>query len=703
MDLFFNPRSVAVVGVSENKSNLGRTIVHNLHEFNYEGIIYLVGPKGGTAYGRRIHKSVADIPDMVDLAVVLAPARVVPGILEECGQKGIRRVVIESAGFSEYGEEGRQVEQEVAAAAKRHGIRFIGPNCIGTINNHKGLALPFAGLKDVFARGKVSIVSQSGGVGLSYLNVLASESLGLSKFASIGNKLDVDECDLLEYLIEDEETDIICMYLEGIADGRRLMDIARGSSKPILVHKSNIGQLAKEIAASHTTSLSGDDRMVSAALDQVGIARFDDAHTLVNYLKILPLPRLRGNKLAVLSRSGGHAVIAADVCEKEGFSLVRFPDPFLHEIEKHFRAQVIRLTNPLDLGDLFDFEVYTRIVEETLKLPEVDGVVFLHTYISSLEGKASRALLSKIEELSFQYGKPAVTCVATDQEEMSALRKNLPHPVYTEPEDAIRSLALARDFDHQARPAPRLPDGELDRAAIEAVLSSCRRDGRQALLHESLEILKAAGLVVPEWSLVSTVEEAEEAAKRLDSKGFGVAMKLVSAEASHKTDVGGVELGLVGALRVRKAFESMTAAAKELGLPGPVQVLLQPMVEGGMEMILGARRDDTFGPAVLVGLGGIFVEVFKDTALCLVPFDEGESAAMLKRLRAYPLLAGVRGQNPRDIEALRHGLEALGRLMAAFPEIQELDVNPILVGRQGEGAQVVDARIFLGFDEPSVS
>ena len=689
---FFRPRSVAVVGVSESPDNLGQRIVSNLHEFSFGGIIYQVGPKGGIAFGRRIHKSVADIPDQVDLAVLLVPARFVPGVLEECGQKGIRRVIIETAGFSEYGPEGKAIEEQVVEVAARHDIRFIGPNCIGVVNVLNGLVVPFAGLKDIFARGRVSIVSQSGGVGLSYLNVMASENLGLGKFASIGNKLNVDENDLLEYLIDDDETDIICMYLEGIADGRRLLSIARRTSKPILIHKSNIGELASEIAQSHTTSLSGDDAVVSAALEQVGIARFHDSDTLVDYLKILPLPRLSGDRLAVVSRSGGHAVIAADACEKEGFQLVRFPEPFLRAVEKHFRASVIRLTNPLDLGDLFDFDVYLKIVEETLKLPDVDGVVFLHTYVSAVEGERSLELFRRIEELSFQYGKPVAICVATDEEEMSKLRKTLPHPVYTEPEDAIHSLALVRDFDHQARPEPKLADGPLDRAAIRTIFDRCRAEGRDPLLDESLEVLRAAGLPVTAYRVVQSLDEALDAAADFERP---LAMKLIAAEASHKTDVGGVALSLRTPRAVREGWACMEVAAEKAGVDGPLRVLVQPMVQDGMEIILGARQDVTFGPIVLVGLGGIFVEMFKDVAIRLVPFQPDAPDAMIRQLRAFPLLKGARGQAPRELSAIRDGINAIARLIDAFPEIAELDLNPLLVLSEGQGAAAVDGRIGL--------
>ncbi|MBW1806633.1 MAG: acetate--CoA ligase family protein [Deltaproteobacteria bacterium] len=689
MDLFFNPRSLAVVGVSASDFNLGRRIAQNLQEFNFDGIIYYVGPKGGQTLGRRIYKAVADIPDQVDLAVILVPARFVPEVLEECGQKGIHRAIIESAGFSELGPEGQAVENQLVEVAAKHDIRFIGPNCIGVINLHNGLSVPFAGLKDIFARGKISIISQSGGVGLDYLNVLGSENLGMAKFASIGNKLNVDECDLLEYMIADDQTDIICMYLESIADGRRLMEIARRTSKPILMHKSNVGEMAKEIAQSHTAALSGDDMAVSAALGQVGIARFDESDTLVNFLKILPLPRMGGNQIAVISRSGGHAVIAADACEKSGFSLTTFPKPFLREIEKHFRAKVIRLTNPLDLGDLFDYDVYTRIVEETVKLPDVDSVVFLHTYISAVEREDSRAFLKKLEEFSYSHTKPLATCVSTDGEEMSKLRKTLTHPVFTAPEDAVKALALLRDYRHDQIPQPELPPGQMDKARIAEIIARCRAEERPVLLNEGLEIIAAAGISVPGFEVVATADQAVAAA---DGFGGPVVLKLISAAVSHKTDIGGVLLGLDGRQAIERGFVSLSQAA---GQAAQVKVLVQPMVEGGTEMILGAKRDATFGPVVLAGVGGIFVEVLKDVAMRVVPFSQDEVDKMLRTLKAYPLLTGARGRLPRDISAVRNGVLAVARLIDAFDEIQELDVNPLMVLHEGQGAVAVDARVIL--------
>lgn len=691
MDLFFNPRSVAVVGVSEREGNLSHRIAMNLHEFAFDGIIHLVGHRGGSALGRRIYRSVADIPDQVDLAVILVPAKHVPGVLEECGDKGIRHAVIETAGFSELGEEGRAIEERLIEVATRHKIRFIGPNCIGVMNLKNGLVVPFPALKDVFNRGSISIITQSGGVGLQYLNVLASESLGLAKFASIGNQLDTDECDMLEYFIDDPETEIIVMYLEGISNGRRLLEVARTTSKPILLHKSNIGDLANRIAASHTASISGDDAVVSAALEQVGIARFSDVETLVNYLKVLPLPRLSGRKLAVLSRSGGHAVIAADACETAGFTLTEFPEAFLRQVEEYFRAKVIKLSNPLDLGDLFDYDAYSKIVEQTLELDDVDGLVFMHMFVKGLESEDSKALLHKLEQFSHQCGKPVAVCISTDEEELSSLRKSVGHPIFTAPQDAVTSLALLRDFDHQARSTPQLPEStNFDYEAAAAVLERCRRGKRPVLLHEGLELLQAAGIRIAPFSVVETAEEAEVAATEFK---VPIVLKLISREVSHKTDIGGVQLGLDSPTAASRGFERLQAIAKKAGVKGAVQALAQPMIEGGMEMILGAKWDRTFGPTVLVGAGGIFVEVFKDFALRVVPFDEKEAEAMVHSLKAYPLLSGARGRLPRDINALREATLAIARLIEAFPDIQELDVNPLMVLPDGEGAVAVDARV----------
>lgn len=694
MKEFFYPKTVAVIGVSESPDNMGRNIVSNLIEFNFDGIIYEVGLRGGVLFGRRIYHSVSDIPDQIDLAVILTPAKTVPDILTECGQKGIKHVVIESAGFGEFGPEGVKIEEKLLEIAKKYSIQFIGPNCIGIMNMKNGLVLPFVNLKNIFRKGGISIITQSGGVGISYLNVLASENLGLAKFMSIGNKLAIDENDLLEYLIEDPETEIICVYLEGISDGQRLMEIARRSPKPILLHKSNIGKEAKAIAQSHTASLSSDDAVVSAALRQAGIARFKDHETLINYLKILPLPRLAGSRLAIISRSGGHAVIAADAAEEAGFTLAPFDPKFVKDVEKHFRAKVIKLTNPLDLGDLFDYQLYIKIVGQTISQPDVDGVVFLHTYFSTTEGEASRALFTELERISFERNKPIVVCVATDEEELYRLRQKLPQPVFTSPSDVIYALALARDFHHSAgSSAASLPKYKTDKKKAEAIIDKCLKEKRDPLLGEALDILSAYGMPV----IKSVCVEGEDAAvKGAQDLGYPVAMKIVSPTISHKTDLGGVQLNIRNEDALRHAFRDMVENIKKRIPDAPIEgVIVQPMIQGGRELIIGAKKDLNFGPTVMVGLGGIFVEVFRDTALRVVPFAPEETEAMFAELKGYPILKGTRGEKGYDLDTAKEVVGRLSLLISDFPQISEIDLNPFRVMPHGEGGFCLDARIIL--------
>ncbi len=440
---FFYPTSVAVIGVSAKPTNLGRNIVANLVEYGYDGMVYAVGPSGGIIETRRIYRSVVDIPDHVDLAVILTPALTVPDILEECGQKGIRWAIIETAGFREFTEEGKKLEEMISEVANKYDIQFIGPNCIGAMNMENGFCVPFPRLNKFLNQGDVSMITQSGGVGLSVLNLMSNEGLGLNKFVSVGNMLNKTAEDMLEYFIKDEKTSLIFLYLESIGDGRRLMQVARTSNKPILAFKSNIGKLGQKIALSHTASLTSDDKVVDAAFHQSGIVRVRDATSLGNNLKILRLPPMKGKKLGVISRSGGHAVIAADACELSGFELAPFPESFLREIEKHFRASVIRLTNPLDLGDLFDLDVYAQIIERTLQLPDVDGVVFLHTSLSESENRTSRKLLERIMNLVHQYDKPVAYYISTATQEVTFLKQNYPYPIFTQVVETVRALEMS--------------------------------------------------------------------------------------------------------------------------------------------------------------------------------------------------------------------------------------------------------------------
>ena len=602
----FSPSSIVVIGVSTRAENLGKEIARNLFEFRYSGVIHFVGAHGGILFGRKIHASLDEISEPIDLAVILTPAKTVPGIMEQCGRKGIRRVIIESGGFGEFDDMGRQLGAQLKSIAERYDLRFIGPNCIGIMNSSNGMATPFTTMQNVFPRGGVGIIAQSGGVALTFLNMFHGEQLGYSKFAAIGNKLNIDENDLLEYYVEDPETDVICLYLESVKDGKRLIEIARRSPKPIVVHKANIGSLSQVIAQSHTEALANDDQVVDAAFRQAGMVRFRDMQNYLDFVKILQMPKMNGRNLAIVSRSGGHAVIAADAAYLYGFHLPPFGGDFLAEIRKHLRADVIRLANPLDLGDLFDFDVYVRIIEHTLRQKNIDGMVFLHTYFAAIEGESSRQLLQSAAALSEKYSKPVALCVSTEQSELSRLHKEFEFPIFLSPERAI--LALDTSIKNQkhrlsmsANQEILQPEPPADDKAIAAIIRNVTEASRQPLLHEALNIIKAVGLQVPEYR---TIKELDQTGAALSGLLGPYAVKVISEKVSHKSDRGGVALGLSDGASVNAAASEMLkrfGSSPDTPLYGVLVQRMAARSPGSFELLVGGKRDPSFGPVVLVG------------------------------------------------------------------------------------------------------
>jgi len=698
MNHFFYPSSVVVIGVSSVRYNLGKEIARNLLEFQFNGIIHLVGLDGGIIFGRKIHRTIEDIEDTIDLAIILTPAKTVPSILEACGKKGIRRAIIESGGFGEFSDDGRDLQAQLRDIAQRYGMRFIGPNCIGLINASNGLATPFPTLRNVFRKGGVGIIAQSGGVALSFLNMFDSEQLGYSKFASIGNKLDIDESDLVEYFIEDPETKVICLYAESIKDGRRFTGLARRSPKPIVVHKANIGGLSAVIAQSHTEALANDDQVVDAAFHQVGIARLRDMQSYLDFVKILQLPPMAGRNLAIVSRSGGHAVIAADAAHTYGFNLPSPGADLLQEIRKHMRADVIKLTNPLDLGDLFDFDVYAKIIRHILREDAFDGVLLVHTYFSAVEGESSRLLLRSAAAMAQEYGKPVALCVSTEPYEISNLHKELEFPIFLSPERAIRALDAALRHEQRrscvarqqqyASPTPR-PDS----SAIAAYLGPCATQIRQPLLHEALQIIAHAGFSTPAMAIIQEPSDLPRVCKTIDSP---YAVKVISRHVSHKSDQGAVALNIETSGELERVCRTMFDRFSSSDSQDSFRILIQKMVPrqvDAYELIVGGKRDPQFGPMVLLGHGGLFVEIFAKVTLRMAPVSLADVDEMIDELPGSEILAGVRGRPAVDRAALRDALVRMSDLMIHFPEIESIDINPLIVSP--EGAVAVDARVFL--------
>ncbi len=444
MKKLFYPKSVMVVGVSDTPTNLGRNIVENLDRFNFKGPIYLIGKEGGNLNSRKIYTRIDEIDASTDLVVFLIPAFSIPEALEVCGRKGIRYAVIESGGFSEFAEEHEELEKEILAIARKWQIRFVGPNCIGIINLENGLVVPFSPLDHkVIKAGNVSLVSQSGGIVNNIIRLFSCENIGFNKLISVGNKLNLDENDYLEFLISDPKTKTIGLYLESVSNGRRLMNLAESTQKPVIVLKSNTNKASNQIARFHTSALADDDELVSSALSQAGMHRVYTLNEMINSFKIFNLPLMKGPNLAILSRSGGRAVMSADAAYRYGFNMIPFSEDFFNHVRKKVRAGVIRMTNPLDLGDIFDLKFYIEVLERALREKEVDGVLFSHLYQPGVDMMATKNLIRSACNLSSRYQKPVALSLIADSNEWFMMKKTAEFPIFTEPDEALKALALS--------------------------------------------------------------------------------------------------------------------------------------------------------------------------------------------------------------------------------------------------------------------
>lgn len=454
MRQFFYPGSIAIFGVADTPRNLGKSIILNCQSAGFKGEIYPVGRKSGNIYGCEIIAEPESLPMNIDLAVILIPAKAIPETMKVCGRKGIRHVVISSGGFKEFNDVDNQVAEDVHAAARQYGVRFIGPNCIGVICTNSCLCTPFNRFEpQSFKKGKVSVISQSGGVATQCAYVFSEEHVGFSKIISAGNKQDINEIDLLRYLIDDADTEQIHLYLESIDDGKELMRLAKESKKPIVLFKSNVGQTSSLIAKSHTAALSNNDRVVEGALKQANIVRVDDIHDMTVCAKALSLPPLRGNRLVAISQSGGFAVILGDLCERYGFECPELPRKFLDRIESQRRAGVIRITNPMDLGDIFTIKAVIEMLVDNLSLDNIDGIVLSLIYhermsLFSLDDEilTPENILENIKPVCERVGKPIALSIFTERHSIEKFKRIGIFPVFNDPHESVRALRMLGDY-----------------------------------------------------------------------------------------------------------------------------------------------------------------------------------------------------------------------------------------------------------------
>ena len=695
MESFFEPGSIVVVGVSERPENLARNIVMNCLNYGYRGQIHAVGKSGGQVKGIPII-DMDSLPEGVELAVVLTPAPIVPEIVDALGRKGVRRVIVESGGFGELGS--KDLERRLEEAIHGHGIRLIGPNCIGVMNPAAGVFLPFGPQLAVFRPGQYGLLSQSGGVAIAISGDLAAHHMGMGVVVSMGNKLDVCEADLLPALMRREDIKVGALYLEGVTEGRRLLDAIRSTTKPVVVFKSNVRQTGSTIAMSHTGALANDDLVVTAALRDAGAVRVKRLSDLVSAIKAFYLPPMPGDRLAIFSRSGGHAVIAQDHAEALGFSLPPLPEEVLGLLGSRSRAGVIRLGNPLDLGDVYDFDAYLEAMELVLADPGFDGLLFIHTYRPIKDVDQCRYMLPIMAEISTRHDKPLLICLITEDEERKGAMAESPLPVFDKPEEALAGLALSLEQRRGLERRMALPAAvTADDSRAEEIL---RRHPRAGLLpmQASLELLDCYGIPVPRWRLAPPSPEA--AGQVAQELGSMVAVKLLSPVLSHKSDAGLVFLGRAAQESVAMECARMLEVVRGISPRPTVEgFLVQAMASKGVELIVGGHRDPTFGAVVTFGLGGVLTEVLAQVEMSLAPLAEGGAARLVDMVEpAARMLAGVRSMPPADREAVEGLLNALGALMADMPRITELDLNPVIA--TPDGALAVDVRIIVDGSRP---
>jgi len=697
LEAFFQPRSVAVIGASSNPAKLGYAVVRNLVEGGYasRGRIYPINLSGGEILGLKAYPSVLEVPDEIDLVVVVIPYQHVPEALRTCGEKGVPAAIVISAGFREAGMEGLEREQELIAIARQYNIRIIGPNCLGVIDTFTPLNASFAA--GTPPRGPMAFMSQSGALGTAVLDIALAGRLGLSKFVSLGNKADVDEIALLQAWADDPHTKVIMIYSEGMPNGQEFIRVARQVTrrKPVIAIKSGVTQSGSRAVSSHTGSLAGSEQAYHAAFRQAGILRADSMQALFDMaLAIGYQPALRGDRIAIVTNAGGPGILATDALERAGLTMARFQVETIQALEKYL-PDAASAANPVDvLGDA-RADRYRFALQTVLADPNVDGVLVLLTPQAMTEIETTAQVIG---ELADQTDKPLLACFmgeARVEQGISILNKhNVPN--FPFPERAAAALRAMADYrEVQQRPEPRYTSFDVDREAVKSLFAQVLAEGRVTIGDaEARQVLQAYRIKTPRSQLAETPEQAEQIAAQI---GYPVVLKIASPDILHKTDVGGVKIGLENAEAVRDAFELMIYRVQRYLPEARIWgCLVQQMAPaGGVEVLIGMNRDPQFGPLVTFGLGGIYVETLKDVTFRIAPFSIQEAESMLSEIRAHALLDGVRGKPAMDKDAIVETLLRISQLVQDFPEIAELDINPLIVYPRSQGALAIDMRLVL--------
>lgn len=700
LDAIFHPKSIALIGASRQPGSVGQTLLGNIIDSRFQGIVYPVNPKAKGILGIKCYPNVIEIPDVVDLAIIMVPSFLVSGVMEECGQKGIKGAILISAGFKEIGGEGITLEKELQEIIRKHNISLIGPNCLGVMNTDPETSMNATFGTQMPGTGNISFISQSGALCVAILDYAKESNIGFSKFMSLGNKAGLTENELLLYLKDDPKTNVILMYLEDLADGRRFISIAREitshpeNPKPIIALKAGRTLTGAKAVSSHTGSLAGSDRVYDAVFNQCGVLRGGTLEEIFDYVKAFscqPLPK--GNSVAIITNSGGPGILATDACIQRGMNVPSF-SPSVKKSLKKILPPNVSLNNPIDLVAEAQHEQYEITLTEILKEKNIHSAIIILTPTSFTKVEKIAEVIVKTTK---NFKKPVLCCLlgVYDVSEGIDLLEENKIPTYRFPESAAKALSEMSKFTTWlSRPRTGVKKFKVNKVRVQEIIASVKKDGRSFLLeHEAYNVLSAYDFPVIKYFLANNATQAEEAAQRI---GFPVVAKIVSQDILHKFDLGGVKLNLKNKTEVRKAYEdihnTVLSRMPDAKITG---VIVEEMAPQGKEVILGMNRDPQFGPLLMFGLGGIYVEVLEDVTFRLAPIRERTATKMITTTKTHKILKGFRGEPPYDIKAISECLKRLSQLVTDHKEIKELDINPLIVFEDGKGCTIVDARIIL--------
>jgi len=691
---FFQPQSVAVLGASQVPGKVGYDVLKNLITSGYRGKLFPINPESSEIQGLKAYPHLLDVDEPIDLLIYLIPPQAILSTLDDCKQKNIKAVIAISAGFKEIGSTGAQLEREMIKRARELNIRILGPNCLGLIDTSSQLNATFA--PGMPSKGNIAFFSQSGALCVAILDWALGEGVGFSKFISLGNKADLDEIAFMQFLADDPTTRVILGYLEGISNGKAFIEVAGASArkKPVIIVKAGGTAAGAKAASSHTGSLAGSERSIRAAFQKAGIIRAETVSELFDYaLAFASQPIAQGQRIAVLTNSGGPGIMAADAIERYELTMASFTKQTHDQLRSSLPA-IASIYNPVDIiGDARE-DRYYKSLELILVDPNVDGVLVILTPTAVIDVKKTARIVA---ELSSKSSKPVLTSFmgkVSVEEGIEILQKNK-IPNYSYPENAVKVFRIMADYRRWLNtPTPDYKTFKTGRKKVEKMFLKTKRERILNLVeYEARDVIASYGFTTPKSSLALTSREAIAAAEKI---GYPVVMKIVSPDILHKTDVGGVRVGIENNMEAEEAFFEITSKSRQY-LPHAtiLGVSVQEMVSSGKEVILGMTRDAQFGPLIMFGLGGIYVEVLKDVSFRIAPLSIRDADEMIREIHAFPLLRGSRGEKPSDLITLRECLLRLSQLVTDFPDIIEMDINPLIVKPEGEGAIAADARITL--------